>query len=154
VAWTDCNFTEDTLTITVNNGYPSYGPDVAWAVQNNGTIPVKILSIRLVSVTTPTAGTVLMDVPVDSNYNTTTYLIGNDASVTPYNGPYTAGFDDAYAFSLVLTAVGGQPLLYEQIEPGMGLWGDVGIHVAQAAIQSSQYAFTLKYKYAQWNEVP
>jgi hypothetical protein len=151
------NCAQDELTFTIVDGYPSYGPDVAFVVQNCGTIPVKISSIKLINVNI--GGT---DYPknldVDALYNETVYLVGNDGSVTTYTGDYPAdfppGFDDDYAFTFVLTSLAAQPLLYTQIEPEGYVWGDVGLHVAQSAIQSSTYSFTLKYTFAQWNEVP
>jgi hypothetical protein len=150
--------TLDELTFTIVDGYPSYGPDVAFVVQNCGTIPVKISSIKLTSVTTPN-GTYTKDIDVDANYNTTAYMVDNYGNVTPQTAPvgnaaWDPGFDDEYAFTFVITSLAAQPLLYTQIEPEGYVWGDVGLHVAQSAIQDSVYSFTLKYTFAQWNEVP
>lgn len=157
VASCDCTFTADTLTITIDNVYPSYGPDVAFAVQNKGTIPVKISSIKLTSVTTPT-GTYPKDIDVDVNVNETCYMVANDGTVVEYtdpvNHPFPAGFDDDYAFSFLLTSVGAQPLLGVQIDEGNGVWGDVGLHVAQSALQGETYSFTIEYTFTQWNLVP
>ena len=149
ICW--CEFGPDWLTITIHNAYPSYGPDVAFAVQNTGTIPVNITSIKLVSVTTP-QGTFPMNVDVDANYNTTVYMVWNDGSVTTYDGPFDPGFDNCCAFTFVLTSVGGYPLTGVQIDPDMGVFADVGIHVAQSAVQNATYSFTLKYTFGNWNE--
>jgi hypothetical protein len=153
VASANCTFTEDTLTITIDNAYPSYGPDIAFAIQNTGNIPVKVYSIKLTSVTTP-QGTFPMNVDVDSDLaNGLSFLVGNDGSVTPHYGPYPDGFDDNYAFTIVLSSTPGSiPMLGAQIEPGMGLAGDVGIHVAQDAVQGAQYSFTIVFTFANWNE--
>lgn len=155
VASANCDFTADTLTFTIDNGYPCYGPDVAFGVQNKGTIPVKILSIKLTSVTTPN-GTFAKNIDVDNNFNQTAYMVANDGTVTPYTnaGQFPAGWDDAAAFSFNITSLGAQPLLHTQIEPAGSLWGDVGVHVAQSAVETSRYSFTVVFTYAQWNEVP
>jgi hypothetical protein len=151
VALCECDFGADWMTMSMYNVYPSYGPDVAFAVQNLGTVPVNICGIKLVSVTTP-QGTFPMNVDVDSNYNNTVYMVANNGTVTAYSGPFGPGFDDDYAFSIVLTSIGGVPLLGVQIDPGMGVLGDVGIHIAQSAVQSENYSFTLKYMFCQWDE--
>jgi len=151
VAMCECQFGADWLTITIFNAYPSYGPDVAFAVQNLGTVPVNVTSIKLVSVMTP-QGTFPMDVDVDAYFNTRVYMVGNDGSVTTYEGPFDPGFDDSYAFTIVLTSIGGSPLTGVQIDPDMGLFADVGIHVAQSAVQNATYSFTLEYTFGNWNE--
>lgn len=155
VASCDCLFDEDELTITIDNGYPCYGPDVAFGVQNTGTVPVKIYSIKLTSVTTP-AGTFPQNLDVDCDGNTTAYMVANDGTVTMYTGavPFPAGWDDAAAFSFNITSLGAQPLLHYQIEPADGLWGDVGVHVAQSATQAERYSFTLEFTFCNWNEIP
>jgi len=156
VASANCTFTPDTLTIDIENAYPSYGPDVAFAVQNTGTIPAKVYSIKLVSVTTP-AGTFVKNMNVDANSNGTAYLVKNDGTVdtknAPYNDPsWAPGFDDAYAFSMVITSIGAAPLLGTQLEPGSSMWGDVGLHVAQSATQNANYSFTIRFTFANFNE--
>jgi len=151
VASCECVFGADWMTITMSGVYPSYGPDVAFAVQNLGTVPVNIISIKLSSVTTP-QGTFPVDLDVDAKSNNTVYMVANNGSVTEYSGPFGAGFDDDYAFTIVLTSIGGAPLTGVQIDPDMGVFGDVGIHIAQSAIQNETYSFTLKYMFGNWNE--
>lgn len=146
-----CDFDPDLMTITMRNVYPSYGPDVAFAVQNLGTVPVNVIGVKLVSVTTP-LGTFPMDLYVDAFGNAVVYMVANNGDVVQYEGPFDPGFDDRYAFSLLLTSVGASPLLGVQIDPRMGLFGDVGIHVAQSALQNAEYSFTLKFTFGQWNE--
>jgi len=89
---------------------------------------------------------------VDANYNDTVYMVANNGSVTEYSGPFGAGFDNDYAFTIVLTSIGGAPLTGVQIDPDMGVLSDVGIHIAQSAIQNETYSFTLKYMFGNWNE--
>jgi hypothetical protein len=158
VASCNCTYTPDTLTIDIDNAYPSYGPDVAFIVRNTGTIPAKINSIKLTSVTTP-MGTFVKDINVDVDANETAYMVANNGAVVvrheelgypPY--AWEPGFDDDYAFTFCLTSLGAQPLLNTQLEPGDYLWGDVGLHVAQSAEQSKSYSFTLVYEFCNWNE--
>ncbi len=151
VASTDCEIVGDTITITIDNGYPSYGPDVLFDVLAQGTVPVKLLSAKLVSVTTP-AGTFAKNINVDSP---NAYAVKNDGTVDTFLFPLPIGWnDDAYAFTIVLSSIAGIPWDHVQLEPGDRLIGDVGVHVAQSAIMSSRYAFTIELVFAQYNEVP
>ena len=118
-----------------------------------GSIPVKVYSIKLTSVTTPSV-TFTPNLDVDSNLSTgLCYLVGNDGSVTPHTGTWTPGDDDNYAFTIVLSSTPGSiPMVGAQIEPGMGLAGDVGIHMAQDATETAQYSFTIVFTFCNWNE--
>ncbi|MDH4367180.1 MAG: hypothetical protein OEV57_03470 [Dehalococcoidia bacterium] len=151
VASCDCIFGPDWLRATMFNVYPSYGPDVAFSVQNLGTVPVNIVGITLLEVTTP-EGTFPVGMPVDSRGNSEVYMVANNGAVVIYNGPFEPGFDDDYAFTLMLTSLFGMPLVDVQIDPEMSVFADVGIHVAQSAMQSQMYSFTLGFTFGQWNE--
>jgi hypothetical protein len=141
------------MTITIDNAYPSYGPDVAFAIQNTGNIPVKVHSIKLTSLTTPD-GNFTPNLDVDCDHCDLAYMVKNDGTIVEHRGPWDPGFDDDYAFTIVLSSTPwSAPILGAQIEPGNALAGDVGLHVAQSAKQSpAQYSFTIVFTFCNWNE--
>lgn len=144
VAYADCLISGDTITYTVNNAYPSYGPDVAFTVKNNGTIPVH-LQAKITSVTTP-SGTFTTNQIVTPNYVYSVDQSGNIAVDVTDREPYE--------FSVVMSAVGGAPYSSVQLEPGDITLFDTGIHLEQSANQGGFYSFTVEFLFHQWNEAP
>lgn len=170
VASTDCAIAPsgEFMVITITNGYPSYWGSVLVGVQNTGTIPVKPLGIKLLSVSqdgTVIAPTDLNFVPYDPSdpaawdgrllFDTEYYLDQND----PYYGPELGevesledplgtpfrDYDEAITFIISSENIA-------QIEPGGTCYFDVTMHVEQAAHQLSQYDFTFKLEFCNWNE--
>jgi hypothetical protein len=140
----------EAMEITVTNGYPSYHGSIAFTIDNIGTVPVKIESIKLVEISGP-GGKIAVDLDLVA---CTVYYVDEDTgsvSTTPnINGADT----DDFSIHLSELVVG------QQIDPPAMLPGpdfaiaDVGVHVEQGAQEQSTYDFVILITAAQWNEVP
>lgn len=130
-----------TMTITIENAYPSYYGNVAFTIDNIGTIPAHVESIKLVEVSNDTAGIVL---PVDvALVACTTYYVDADSGmvtlVTSPQGPAD--------FSIHLSE-----LEVCQVIPVEGaLPGDISIHVEPGAEELTTYDFVIDIVVTQFN---
>ncbi len=135
-----------TLIITITNGYPCYCPTIDFTIDNIGTIPVKVESIKLVKIS---KGIYEKTVDVDLVACQPKYVDFEGGTVDDRLDPTKHDF----ALHLSKLAVG------QQIEPygqtGDAIPGDLTIHVEQAAEEEiASYDFTIEIVVAQWNEVP
>ena len=158
IASTNCNLgTENTLTITVDNGYPCYFGSVLFDIDNIGSIPVKVLSVKLISVsenlTDITLTTPLTLVPctwyyVDvDNPDGANMVIRTDSDAPPTGSSVGSGED--FAFHLSEYAF---PYDLNQIDPGQVGYGDITVHVEQDAEMLTIYDFTIEVEVCNWNE--
>jgi hypothetical protein len=140
------------MRITMLNGYPSYYGSIAYTIDNIGTIPVKIASIKLKSVSKE--GMVTGEPDLDLLACETIYVDADAGTCTttpdPVDGPW---FQD---FSIHLSDLAvGQQIDPPNIGPGPDfIVGDLGIHVEQGADELTMYDFVIEIEAAQWNEVP
>jgi len=126
----------DTLAVTVTNAYPSYQPGVGFTVDNTGSIPVKVKSIKLTMVS---EGGTPYTVDVDLVPGTWYYWKRYE--------PITTTEPDVWTFAIHVSEMTGK------IEVGKDILGDLCIHIGQQAEQfPSTYDFTIKIVVAQWNE--
>jgi hypothetical protein len=149
----------DTIEIVMSNAYPCYGVDFIYDVNNLGTIPVKIESIKLVELSYN--GVVI---PMDMELEVcTVYGIDVDALPGPVIIPNPTpeelmGPDSVIDFDIHVTGLEGNP----QIDPlNMGfpegsdtVTGDLHVHVDQGAQENMIYDFKIQIVASQWNEVP
>jgi hypothetical protein len=137
---------DEVLTITVTNGYPCYYGNIWFTIDNLGSIPVKIESIKLVEVS---KGGTPHTVDVDLVAGTAVY-VNADTGAVQVGGTVDESIHD---FSLQLSTLA----LGVQIEPagetGDEIPGDLCVHVEQAAEEGASYDFTIEIVATQWNEV-
>jgi hypothetical protein len=139
----------EAMEIIVTNGYPSYYGSIAFTIDNIGTVPVKVESIKLVEISGP-AGKIPVDIDLVA---CTIYYVDVDAGTVSdqpnINGPDT----DDFSIHLSELAV-GQQIDPPAIGPGPEFAiADLGVHVEQGAWEQSTYDFTILITAAQWNEV-
>jgi hypothetical protein len=151
------DFSQDKLTVTVYNGYPCYFGNIGFSIDNIGTIPVKIESLRLTSISKD--GQVIpVDPPVDMISLTRYYVDFEPLDITD-----TPVDPDDYEFSIELSELAyGQQIDPEPTIPGSSdpvgpgitaIPGDICVHVEQAADELQTYDFTIEIVASQWNEV-
>ena len=140
----------NSMTITVNNGYPGYIGEIMVGVTNTGTIPVGIYNGFSLSA----SGTATIVNPV---LNGIVYFVepSNDSIDTGEGANVFQDFPSDAAYTITVTTV--TPLngvTLNQIDPGQTGWFIVDVNVMEAASQGSAYTFTLTASFANWNEVP
>ena len=134
---------DNTMTITILNAYPCYYGNVAFTIDNIGSIPVHIESIQLIELSkdgTPYTLIVPRDLVVCD-----TWYIDVDAprvEITPSPG------DD---FSIHLS---GELAVCQTIEVDGAMFGDICIHVENGAEESTTYDFTILIVVTQFNAAP
>ena len=129
-----------TMVITVDNAYPCYYGNVAFTIDNIGTIPAHVKSIKLISLSKG-AETYVLKTPRDLVVCETWY-IDYDAprvEITPSAG------DD---FSIHLS---GDLEVSKIIAVGGALPGDICIHVEEGAAELTKYDFTIEIVVEQFN---
>lgn len=170
VASTSCEILGDgdRMRITVENGYPCYWGDVAFSLDNIGTIPVRIDCLQLLSASGP-GGSISFDsqVPLD-----TSSWIGIDAdgqawydmtSVAPEQ-LHDFVVEHSIDFSIRLSELAicqqiegvedGDTKAIGLVDGDTAIPGDICVHVEQAARQNATYRFDVGICACQWNEVP
>jgi hypothetical protein len=157
------------LTVTVTNGYPCYFGNIAFSIDNIGTIPVKIDALLLVEVN---GMAIDPGIPLDPTMVVMVDLAGNPLVVPlseyldPANG-YPYGYTD-YVLTIHLSELdlGQQIDAVETPIAGAALGitalpGDIAVHVEQGAAEKMgdpfqmgpAYTFTVEIVASQWNEV-
>ena len=154
VGSTDCALTPDTLTITVDNAYPCYFGSILYDIHNVGTIPVKVISWELISVS-KNAQTMTLTTPLALT-PCTWYYVNVDATPPTVRGsatPPPAGAEAGEDFAFHLSEYPEDPLYdLAQIDPGEVGYGDVTVHLEQDAEMDTIYDFTIKVTVCNWNE--
>ena len=112
------------LHFTVVNGYPSYYADCEGEWTNDGTIPVKVVALRVA----PEGGT-MVDVPFDS-------WVDLDLNG---DGKFDINFQIANG-------------LCEQVDPEGIAANSIKVHVKQDAPQNTPLKFDVEIQLNQWNE--
>jgi len=142
----------NSMTITINNGYPGYFGCILVGITNNGTIPVAI----------GTGGFSITDNAVDNAsltqntwYN---YEPGEGAwdTFAAEGGANTQfqDLDNDAQYAIEISAEGaGETNSLTQIDPGQTGYFNVQIQVLEDAAQGTSYSFTLTAPFANWNEV-
>ena len=153
VGSTDCDLeTANTLTVTVNNGYPCYFGSVLFDIHNVGTVPVKVLSFKLIEVSE--GGTVTTLTTPLALTACTWYYVDMDTSpptITPSATPPPAGAAACDDFAFHLSEY-SDPYDLDQIDPGQVGYGDITVHVEQDAAMTTSYDFSIEVEVCNWNE--
>lgn len=161
VAAIDCELIEDenrktdpnddgfnVIQVTITNGYPCYYGNLAFDIENIGTIPVKVEAIQLLEVSKGEMVYELED-PVDLVACDTWYVRFDEGPIIDME----VDEPDDYEFSLHLSTL----QLGTQIDPtpenDMVVYGDICVHVEQAAEELQTYDFQVAIVCSQWNEV-
>ena len=134
----------NTMTITVDNAYPCYYGNVAFTIDNIGTIPVHIESIKLISIS-KNGDPYTLIVPRDLVVCHTWYI---DYEAPRVEETPSAGNDD---FSIHLS---GELAVCETIEVSGAMFGDICIHVEDGAEEETTYDFTIEIVVTQFNAAP
>lgn len=158
VASIDCELVADdegdengdyqTLTITIDNAYPCYYGNIAFTIDNLGSIPAKVESIKLVKVSWDYGNSNFGEQTVDKEIEacTTYYVYAENGVVSPLTlGWPTTGAD--FSIHLSELAVG-------QIVPvaaPAAISGDICIHVEDGAKEQASYDFTIEIEVSQFN---
>lgn len=137
------------LTITMTNVYPSYCGNIAFTIDNIGSIPAKIKSITLVSIS---KGTTV--IPCDGGVALvacTTQYIDVEGTDLVHETPDVNGVDtDDFSIHISELRVGGDD--EGQIPVGGYIPGDICIHVEEGAEEApTTYDFTIKIVVSQFN---
>jgi len=134
----------NTMTITIDNAYPCYYGNVAFTIDNIGSIPVHIESIKLVEISKD-GQTYTLTVPRDLVVCQTWYIDwGPPPSVDNTLDPG----DD---FSIHLS---GDLEVCKTIEVGGAMFGDICVHVEEGAEESTTYDFSIEIVVTQFNATP
>lgn len=144
---TDCA-TNDTLNVTIADGYPSYFGGIGFTIDNMGTVPVKVDTIQLTSI----GGVAITPVNLTAG---TYYYVDHETKTVDTSLDVN---NDDYCIVISELAHGQQIGAYGW--PDDALFGDIAIHVEQAAKENDDanypvggYKFTIGIKCSQWNEV-
>ncbi len=151
VASTNCGLSENTLTITVDNGYPCYFGSVLFDIENVGTIPVKVLSFKLIEVSKDGTTIDIDDLALTA---CKWYYVDVDAvppTVRESDSAPPAGFEDDEDFAFHLSEYSA-PYDLVQIDPGEVGYGDITVHIEQDAEMNTIYDFTIEVEVCNWNE--
>jgi len=141
------------IEVTVRNGYPCYYGNLAFDIENIGTVPVKVESIKLLEVSKGEDIYQLGEDAIDLVPCQTWYVRFDDVPEieTEVDDP------DDWEFSLHLSSL----QLGTQIDPNPGdderantVYGDICVHVEQSAEELQTYDFQVAIVCSQWNEVP
>lgn len=141
---------DNSMSITVNNGYPGYIGEILIGVTNTGTIPVGI-----------NGGFKLTASGTSTVINSMTY--DNAYFVEPSNGTIklneiSNNFEDIDGDAAYTITVSPVPLTsLVQIDPGQTGWFIVDVNVMETnppatSTQNQAYTFTLTAMFSQWNE--
>lgn len=132
-----------TMTVTIENAYPSYWPTVFYTIRNWESIPAKVSSIKLVMVDVGESET-----PVDVDLEPCTqYFVDCDTGSVE-----ESLFDDA---DLMLHISDDTGRLFAVMEPGGGygvhgfyesaVCGNLDIHVLEGAEENTGYSFEIEF---------
>lgn len=114
------------IDINITNAYPCYNCTVTATVDNIGTIPVKLLSAKI--------------------------ILSNGSEYTLYDAKQGINrFGEDFNFTYYDVVVERD---YDQIEPDDYATYTISIHVKQPAEENALYHFAIEFVFAQWNEVP
>jgi len=171
VASTDCEIlgNGDRMRVTVENGYPCYFGDVAFSLDNIGTIPVHIAGLQLISFGGPGTS---WEVEEMLNPATTLLLDADDGEVFDLRkvlqehgagGLHDFIVEEGVDLSIYLSelhicqqmeGVDDDGSMIGLLDGTTAIPGDICVHVEQAARQNARYNFVVKICACQWNEVP
>jgi hypothetical protein len=150
----------NTITVTVENGYPSYHSSLLFDIENIGTVPVKVESILLTSVSVGSVSHELGENAIALLPCETWGVIVTEETCEIMLLDFeemTQEELDRFMFSIHLSEE-GQPLTGFQIDPpntGQSIaHGDIDIHVMQSACEMTTYDFSVQIVCTQWNMVP
>jgi hypothetical protein len=148
----DCTIDDDLLIVAIQDGYPCYFGGIAFTIDNLGSVPVKILHMKLTHI----MGTDITD--VDLVKDTQYYVDAETLSVSTTHDLNGTDTDD---FSFVISHLDVGDQIGAAGWADDALFGDLAVHVEQGAQQNAgkaggppPYTFTIEIKCAQWNEVP
>jgi len=155
VASTNCELTVveeiDTLQITLDNAYPCYFGSVLFDIENTGSIPVKVNSVKLVGKSKNGVVTDI-DPPIDMVACTWYYVDveGCTVRLSPDAPPVGSMPNSGEDFALHLSDYDQ----FVQIDPGFTGYGDITMHLEQDALMNTTYDAIIEIVVANWNEPP
>jgi predicted ribosomally synthesized peptide with SipW-like signal peptide len=126
------------VTVTMGNAYPCYECDVDFMIHNTGTIPAKIMSIKLIEIS---KGTDKKTVNVELVTCTTYYVDFEGGTVDTTLDP------TKHDFSLHGTSL----TVGNQVNPNEKIYGDLHIHIEEGAAELTSYDFTIEILVGQFN---
>ena len=140
------------IQVTITNAYPSYHGNLAFDIENIGTVPVKVESIQLLEVS---EGEMVIELepPVDLIACNTWYVSIDEDMGTCVVEEEVDDPDD-YEFSIHLSTLEVGTQIDPTPENDMVIYGDICVHVEQAAEELETYDFQVGIVCSQWNEVP
>lgn len=155
--------TNNRLSIKMGGGYPGYSPNVAYTIENTGTIPVKVESIKLIEVSKNGLWDTSIDIDLVAGVTQYVYVVLVEGS--PGNWTAMGNVSDTIQkdaennviseFSLTLStlALGQQIDPTPSVGPGItAIPGDLCFRVEQGAAISTTYDFLIEVSVCQWNE--
>jgi len=156
-----CTIDGDLLTVAINHGYPCYFGGIGFTIDNLGSVPVKILSMKLLSVNNVDIVGGPVDLVKDTQYYVDVGPAGPSSHPPMVSTTHDAQGTDTDDFSIVITGID----VCDQIgqagsaaEPDE-LFGDIHVHIEQGIPQglgcngNRPFTFTIEIVCAQWNEV-
>lgn len=145
----DVDGVNEIMQVIVTNGYPCYFGSIWFTIDNTGTIPVKIESIKLVEIS-ENNNVIAVNVELTA---CVIYYIDTDAGTVSTSPDVNGADTDDFSIHLSTLAVG------QQIDPVGGanagpsaIPGDLGVHVEQGADENASYDFKIQIVVTQWNE--
>ena len=135
------------LGICITNAYPCYYGNAWFEIENQGSVPVNLVGLKLVEISGPTVGRYwVKDIDlVSCNWY---YVRLSDGYVSPPNTPFTD-----YDFALHVSNLGPLPIQLDPVEgdlPDTEMFGDLCFHLGQGAEQDADYDFTVELIFNNW----
>jgi predicted ribosomally synthesized peptide with SipW-like signal peptide len=127
------------VTVTMDNAYPCYECDVDFMIHNIGTIPAKIMSIKLIEISKDNNK---KSVNVELVTCTTYYVDFEGGTVDTTLDP------NKHDFSLHVTTL----TVGNQVNPNEKIYGDLHIHIEEGAAYHTSYDFTIQILVGQFNQ--
>ncbi|NIA24131.1 MAG: hypothetical protein GWP04_01030 [Gammaproteobacteria bacterium] len=123
--------TDDLVTWTIENAYPSYNCTLTATLKNTGSVPVRATSIAFTATRTPDGGSP-GSIPIVPGINEGNFYLGTTHQI---EGDISAGVRCG-----------------TQIDPAESVTTSGWLHVLQPALQNATYAFALSQDFVNWNE--
>jgi len=140
------------IQVTITNAYPSYYGNLAFDIENIGTVPVKVESIQLLEVSEGEM-TIQLE-PIVDLIACETWFVSIDEEAGTCLVDNEVDNPDDYEFSIHLSTIEVGTQIDPTPENDQVIYGDICVHVEQAAEELETYDFQVAIVCSQWNEVP
>jgi hypothetical protein len=146
----------NTITVTIENGYPSYWGNLLFDIENIGTIPVKVARVQVVELSIDEESFTLEE-PIDLIACETWLVrfVDGQPEIVPFDEEEQTPDPELYEFSIHLSML-EYPVQIDppEVEQGNVVYGDIDVHILQSAVEDTIYDFTVEIECIQWNLVP